>query len=137
MRDELPPATTEQLCSGDVDWQVLGFSAAQIETAGPGELPVARLAQGESVALRVTGRGVGAGGICDDSIARVSWRADDPAVVEVAADDARAVITGRRVGQTPLIVEVTRRDGQAFSAELFTTNAAGRPQPVFGIRVVR
>lgn len=129
--------TTEQLCSGDVDWQVLGFSAGQLETPAPGELPLARLARGESAALRVTGRGVGDGGLCDDRIAQVSWRADDPAVVEVAADGARATVIGRRLGQTPLIVEVTRRDGRTSAAELFATNAAGQRQPLFGIRVVR
>jgi len=131
------PATPEQTCSGDVDWQVLGFSPEQIETPAPGELPVARLARGESAVLRVTGRGRGAGGLCDDWITRTSWRAADPDVVEVTAHDGGATVTGRRIGQTPLIVEVTLRDGRTSSAELFGTNAAGQQQPLFGIRVVR
>jgi len=132
-----PPATPEQICSGDVDWQVLGFSPEQLETPAPGELPFARLARGESAALRVTGRGAGAGALCDDWIARASWRAAEPDVVEVAPDGVRATVTGRRLGQTPLIVEVTLRDGRTSSAELFGTNAAGQRQPLFGIRVVR
>lgn len=132
-----PPATPEQICGGDVDWQVLGFSPEQLETPAPGELPLARLARGESAALHLTGRGAGAGGLCDDWIARVSWRAADPAVVEVEADGGRATVTGRRLGQTPLIVEVTLRDGRTSTAEVFGTNAAGQQQPLFGIRVVR
>jgi hypothetical protein len=131
------PATPEQICSGDVDWQVLGFSPDQIETPAPGELPYARLARGESAELRITGRGRGAGGLCDDWITRTSWRAGDPDVVEVGAHGGTATVTGRRLGQTPLIVEVTLRDGRMSSAELFGTNAAGQQQPLFGIRVVR
>jgi hypothetical protein len=127
-----PPPTTEQICSGDVDWEVLGFSVAHLDTGGPSALPLARLARGESAALHVTSRGAGAGGLCDDRITRVAWRADDPAVVEVAADGMRAIVTGRRVGQTPLTVEVTVRDGRTSEAPLFTSQR----QPIFGIRVV-